>query len=347
MKLSDFDYTLPQELIAYHPVPDRVSSRLLVLDRTDGTVRHKHFRDLSEYIQPGDALILNDTRVIPARLHGKRASGGKVEMLLLRELGPARWEALLRPSVRVREGDEILISEISKEEKFSAVAMNAPENGGARRLHFSPPAQFREMLARFGKIPLPPYIKRAVEIEDAFCYQTVFAKRDGAVAAPTAGLHFDEAYLEALKNSGVCIAHITLHVGYGTFQTLFEEDLKKQTLHEEYFQVEDSVIQLIQSTRAAGRKVFVCGTTALRALESCKMPDGALRASSGKTDIFIYPPYKITTADALITNFHMPRTSLMLLTSAFAGREHMLNAYELAIRRRYRFASFGDAMLIV
>ncbi len=343
MKLSEFSYTLPEELIALEPVPERTSSRLLVLSRKDGKISHQKFRNLTDYIKPGDALILNDTRVIPARLYGTRPTGGEVEILLLQELMPGTWETLVRPSGRIKAGTEILIN---PEAGFSGTVIDDPQDGGVRKIEFNPAGKFWEMLVRFGEIPLPPYIKRKVKPEDAHQYQTVFAKHAGAVAAPTAGLHFDQDFLKNFEKSGVRLGWITLHVGYGTFKTLVQEDFAKHTLHEEFFRVTDEVIQLIESTRRSGSKVFVCGTTALRALESSKQEDGSLKACEGRTSIFIYPPYQITTADALITNFHLPRTSLLLLVSAFAGRENILKAYESAVKEKYRFASYGDAMLI-
>jgi S-adenosylmethionine:tRNA ribosyltransferase-isomerase len=344
MKLSDFSYTLPEELIALEPVPERTSSRILVLSRKDGSVKHKQFRNLTDFIKPGDALILNDTRVIPARLYGERPTGGRVEILLLQELIPGTWETLVRPSGRIKAGTEIKIGRTSG---FSGTVIDEPQEGGIRKIEFSPAGKFLEMLAQHGEIPLPPYIKRKVRPEDTHQYQTVFAKHAGAVAAPTAGLHFDQGFLKNLEKSGVRLGWITLHVGYGTFKMLVEEDLRKHTLHEEFYRVTEDVIQLINSTRKSGNKVFVCGTTALRALESSKQPDGSFKASEGRTSIFIYPPYEITAADALITNFHLPRTSLMLLVSAFAGRENILKAYQSAVNEKYRFASYGDAMLIL
>lgn len=340
MKLSDFHYTLPKELIALEPAKERTGSRLLVLSRTNQKIEHKKFRDLLEYFRPGDALFLNDTRVIPARLEAKRPTGGKAEILLLEELKPGIWDVLIKPGSRVKAGT---ILEIASD--FQATVLN---DGPIRKVEFSPKEKFWDLLERYGQMPLPPYIKRKPGPEDRDTYQTVFAKNSGAVAAPTAGLHFDKEFLSEIQKKGVHIGWITLHVGYGTFKPLAEEeeDLTKHTIHEEFFRVSEETVKLHEKTRKNGGRIFVCGTTALRALESSKKADGGIKVSEGRTSIFIYPPYKITTADAMITNFHLPRTSLLLLVSAFASREAILEAYESAVRERYRFFSYGDAMLI-
>ncbi|MBI4971525.1 MAG: tRNA preQ1(34) S-adenosylmethionine ribosyltransferase-isomerase QueA [Candidatus Omnitrophica bacterium] len=341
MKLSDFHYTLPKELIALAPMRERTGSRLLVLSRSDQKIEHRKFRDLLDYFRPGDALFLNDTRVIPARLEAKRPTGGKAEILLLQELMPGTWEALIKPGSRVKR-DTVL--EIAPD--FHATVL---DDGPVRKVEFEPKEKFWPMIERYGQMPLPPYIKRKVTPEDRETYQTVFAKHAGAVAAPTAGLHFDKDFLNAIEKKGVRIGWITLHVGYGTFKPLAEEeeDVTKHSMHEEFFRVSEEAVKLHEETRQKGGRVFVCGTTALRALESAKQPDGKLKPREGRTSIFIYPPYRIQTADALITNFHLPRTSLLLLVSAFAGRETILRAYESAIQERYRFFSYGDAMLIL
>lgn len=341
MKLSDFNYNLPKELIALEPMPERTRSRLLVLSRSSGQIQHKKFRDLLDYFRPGDALILNDTRVIPARLLGKRPSGGKAEILLLQEMAPGSWKTLLKPSGRIKDGTEISIAP-----DFSATVVSTDADG-IRLVEFSPKEKFWQQLERYGEMPLPPYIKRKSKPEDRETYQTVFAKHAGAVAAPTAGLHFDSEFLKRIESEGVGFGWVTLHVGYGTFKPLAQEDFRNHTLHEEFFRVPEETVRLFNETRSKGGRVFVCGTTTLRALESAKQSDGRLRAIEGRTAMFIYPPYQITTADVLITNFHLPRTSLILLASAFAGRELILKAYETAVREQYRFYSYGDAMLIL
>ena len=341
MKLSDFAYILPKELIALEPMPERTSSRLLVLSRSDGAMTHAKFRDLLNYFRPGDALILNNTRVIPARLFAQRPSGGKVEILLLQELAPGSWEVLLKPSGRVKDGTELAIAS-----DFTATVVSR-ETEGVRLLEFSPKEKFWQFLEHYGEMPLPPYIKRKAGPKDRETYQTVFAKHAGAVAAPTAGLHFDEGLLKKIEAKGIRLGWVTLHVGYGTFRPLVKEDVTKHTLHEEFFKVPEETVKLFNETRKTGGRIFVCGTTTLRALESAKQSDGSLRSAEGRTSVFIYPPYKITTADALITNFHLPRTSLLLLVSAFAGRELVLKAYETAVHEQYRFYSYGDAMLIL
>ena len=339
MKLSDFNYTLPKELIAVEPMPERTGSRLLVLSRESGKMEHRKFRDLLDYLKPGDALFLNDTRVIPARLAAKRPTGGKAEILLLQELMLGTWEALIKPGSRVKSGTVLAIAP-----DFQATVL---DEGVVRKIEFSPKEKFWEFLEQYGEMPLPPYIKRKVKTKDRETYQTVFAKYAGAVAAPTAGLHFDSQFLSAIQKKGIGVGWVTLHVGYGTFKPLVEESVKNHVMHEEFFRVPQETVDLFNQTRRKGGRVFVCGTTTLRALESARQPDGNLQSSEGRTSIFIYPPYTITTADALITNFHLPRTSLLLLVSAFAGRDLILKAYETAIRGKYRFYSYGDAMLIV
>lgn len=335
MKLSDFTYTLPKELIALEPVRERTGSKLLVVSRDRGTIEHKRFRDLLEYLNPGDALFLNDTRVIPARLEARRVSGGRVEILLLREIAPGSWEVLMKPSGRIKAGEKLEISP-----NFQATVFSP------QHLEFHPKEKFWELVDLHGQMPLPPYIKRKVREEDKETYQTVFARHEGAIAAPTAGLHFDQDFLAKVEQKGVSIGWVTLHVGYGTFKPISHEDVREHTIHEEFYRVPEASVKLHEETRASGGRIFVCGTTTLRALETVKQADGNLQACEGRTSLFIYPPYSVTTADALITNFHLPRTTLLLLVSAFAGRELVLKAYETAVSERYRFYSYGDAMLI-
>ena len=358
MHLSEFDYILPPELIAKEPLPDRTASRLLVLPRGGGEIRHQHFRDLLDCFHPGDALILNDTRVIPARLIAKRSTGGKVDILLLKEKGEGRWEALLKPLARIKEGEKLWIAEDFYAEVVSVFVTPAKAgvqslaetldsrfrgNDNTTKLRFHPP----EKLKIYGMMPLPPYIKRKPEERDKETYQTVYARAEGAVAAPTAGLHFDQKFLDEILSRKVSIGFVTLHVGHGTFKPITEENFRTGKLHAEYFKVSAETAELFNQTRKASRRVFVCGTTTLRALESAKATDGSLAAREGETSLFIYPPYSITMADALITNFHLPKSSLLLLVSAFAGEERVQKAYKTAIQERYRFYSYGDAMLIL
>ncbi len=325
------------------PLPERTSSRLLVLNRKSGSVSHQQFRNVLDFMRPGDALFLNDTRVIPARLKVKKSTGGVTEMLLLREITPGTWEVLLKDSGHIKNG-----STLSAGPEFNAVLMSEPDQTGIRIVDFDPKEKFWEKLELYGEIPLPPYITRKVEKKDAEAYQTVFAKHAGAVAAPTAGLHFDKMFLKEIEKKGIHTGWITLHVGYGTFKPLSQDkEISKHAMHEEYYQVTPDSAELFNRTRSKGGRIFVCGTTTLRTLESVKQSDGSIKSGDGRTSIFIYPPYEITTADALITNFHLPHTSLLLLVSAFAGREQILKAYEEAVNQKYRFYSYGDTMLIV
>jgi len=340
--ILDYDYQLPEELIASRPLEDRTSSRLLILDRNDGSVEHSQFKNLIDYLSPGDALFLNNTKVIPARIKARRQTGKEIEVLLIRELELGQWQALVSSSGKVKEGEELFVDS-SGIKLFVHEPTDMP---GIRRVEFTPAEKFWEEIETIGQIPLPPYIERDSETHDEETYQTVFAKERGAVAAPTAGLHFNEALLQQIKEKGISVGTITLHVGYGTFQPLKEEHFQRQALHEEYFSISKETASLFNKTKQEGKKVFVCGTTTLRALESSVNQDGKLKAQHGLTSIFIFPPYDIKTADALITNFHLPQTSLLCLVSAFSSREHLLNAYQSAIQEKYRFYSYGDAMLL-
>jgi S-adenosylmethionine:tRNA ribosyltransferase-isomerase len=340
MRLSDFDYALPREQIAQTPARPRDAARLLVLSREDGSLAHRIFRNLPHYLRSGDVLVLNDTRVIPARLRGRRAGGGAVEVLLLRPDGPGRWEALIRPGRRVREGARLVF----KEGILEAVA--GPRTvSGTRRVTLSCRGDLRSVLDRIGEMPVPPYIERPLEHPDD--YQTVYAKRDGAVAAPTAGLHFTPALLDAVRSRGVATVHLTLHIGLGTFRAVEAERIEAHQMDAEWYEVTPEAARAINAARARGGRIVACGTTAVRTLESVAGEDGTIGAASGWTRLFITPGFRFHATDALITNFHLPRTTLLMLVSAFAGRERVLGAYETAVRLGYRFYSFGDAMLIL
>ncbi len=341
-QLSDYDYDLPEELIASSPLEKRSSSRLLVLDRKTNTISHKHFSDILDFLTVGDALFVNNTKVIPARIKAKRDTGREIEVLLLREIALGEWEALVSHSGKVKQGESLVVGE-----DFRVTVYEETKTPGVRRVEFSEKENFWNCLNLYGKIPLPPYIKREASSKDQDTYQTVYAAERGAVAAPTAGLHFDETLLEKIKEKGIRVGEVTLHVGYGTFQPLKENHFETQSLHEEHFEISEEAAQIYNDVKQKGNKVFVCGTTTLRALESVQKKHGRIQAEKGSTSIFIYPPYSVTTADALITNFHLPQTSLLCLISAFADREQILNSYQTAIQEKYRFFSYGDAMLII
>ncbi len=346
LTLTDFDYTLPKELIALYPTPKRSEARLLVLHRESGKMEHRTFEDLPEYLRAGDLLVLNNTKVLPARLFGRKPTGGKVEVLLLKSLEESVWEILLRPGGRVKKGTELIFGENGV--KLAGEVLDAAEeNSGVRRIRFNPEG-FKEKLALLGRIPLPPYIGRPDEAIDRELYQTVFAQVEGAVASPTAGLHFDEKLLLALRKKGIEIAFVTLHVSYGTFQRVDVEDLSRHQMFEEEFEVTQETTDQIRRALKEKRRIVACGTTVVRTLETlgARCPS-SLQSVRGKTRLFIYPPYEFKMVDAMITNFHLPRTTLLMLVSALAGRESLFRAYEEAIRERYRFYSYGDAMLIL
>ncbi|MBI3317225.1 MAG: tRNA preQ1(34) S-adenosylmethionine ribosyltransferase-isomerase QueA [Candidatus Omnitrophica bacterium] len=355
LKLSDFNYELPRELIATYPPKDRPSARLLCVDRQTGQSSHYVFRDILHFLRPGDLLVLNNTRVLAARIFGTRETGGKVEALLLKQIEEHRWEALLRPGGRIKAGARITFGENGTRLQARVLDGLRP-NSGQRRIEFQDD-EVREKLEKIGHIPLPPYIDRPDAAIDRELYQTVFAEKEGAVASPTAGLHFDESLLEALRQKGIEIAYVTLHTGYGTFQSLSEEDLSRQTLHAEEFEITEKAAEQINRARAEGRRVIACGTTSVRAIESAVTtlhsalsPRGErkrVRAQSGETNLFIYPPYEFKGLSGLITNFHLPKSSLLLLVAAFLGLEKMRTVYEEALRKKYRFYSYGDAMLIL
>ena len=340
MKKSDFYFELPQELIAQDPLEDRSGSRLLVLDRETGEVSHHAFKEITEYLEPGDCLVLNDTKVLPARLIGSReGTGGKIEVLLLKRNRDNVWETLVKPGRKAKPGTRI---EFGQGLLVGEVLDIADE--GNRIIRFEYEGIFEEVLDRLGEMPLPPYITH--QLEDKNRYQTVYAKHTGSAAAPTAGLHFTEELLEQIEQKGVEIAKVTLHVGLGTFRPVKAENILEHHMHSEFYQIEQEAAEKINRTRARGGRVVCVGTTSCRTVESAADEDGKLKACSGWTDIFIYPGYRFRVLDCLITNFHLPESTLIMLVSALAGREQVLHAYEEAVREKYRFFSFGDAMLI-
>ena len=339
MKKSDFAYDLPQELIAQTPLEQRDASRLMCLDKTTGEIRHRIFRELPELLREGDCLVMNDSRVIPARLFGTRPTGGSVEVVLLRDLGGGEWECLTRPGRKTPPGTEITFGG----GELTAVVTRA-EADGNKVLRFWYEGIFLEILEKLGQMPLPPYIKE--KLEDPERYQTVYARDPGSAAAPTAGLHFTRKLLEEIESRGVKTCRVTLHVGLGTFRPVKEENIEDHPMHSEFCIVPEETAETVNRTHAEGGRVIAVGTTSCRTLESFAGSDGILRAGSGWTDIFIYPGYRFRTVDALITNFHLPESTLIMLVSALAGRENILNAYRRAVELRYRFFSFGDAMFI-
>ena len=340
MKTSDFYYDLPKELIAQDPLKDRSSSRLLHLSMEDGSIEHRHFTDILEYLDPGDCLVINDTKVIPARLYGhKEDTGALVEILLLKRKENDIWECLAKPGKKLKSGARIVFGD----GRLKGSIVDVIEDGN-RLIRFEYEGIFEEILDALGEMPLPPYITH--KLEDKNRYQTVYAKHEGSAAAPTAGLHFTEELLEQVKAHGVSIAHVTLHVGLGTFRPVKVEDVEKHHMHSEFYVVEEDQAKLINETRKNGGNVIAVGTTSCRTLESAAGEDGVLRSGSGWTDIFIYPGYRFKIVDALITNFHLPESTLLMLVSAIAGKDRIMKAYEEAVKERYRFFSFGDAMLI-
>ena len=340
MKKSDFYYELPEELIAQTPLKKRDSSRLLHLDKETGVIEHRHFYDLPEYLRAGDCLVLNDTRVLPARLLGCRKTGGSVELVLLRDLGDGRWECLSRPGRKTKPGTELYFGDGELTASVEAVA-----EGGNRIVRFHYEGIFLEVLERLGKMPLPPYIKE--ELQDAERYQTVYSRELGSAAAPTAGLHFTPELLKQIEQMGVKICYVTLHVGLGTFRPVKEEEIENHEMHSEFCVISQETADIVNSTKKHGGRVIAVGTTSCRTLESFAQEDGTLKEGSRWTDIFIYPGYRFRCIDGLVTNFHLPESTLVMLVSALAGREHILQAYDTAVKMRYRFFSFGDAMLIL
>lgn len=339
MKTSDFYFDLPAELIAQDPLKDRSASRLLVLDQRTGEREHRHFREILNYLQAGDCLVLNDTRVIPARLMGeKEGTGAAIETLLLRRREGDVWESLVKPGKKARPGTIIRYGDLLTGEVLKV------EEGGNRLIRFQYEGIFEELLDRLGQMPLPPYITH--QLQDRERYQTVYAKHDGSAAAPTAGLHFTKELLSEVENMGVDIAYVTLHVGLGTFRPVKVDEVTAHHMHSEYYEVSAEAAKKVNSAHASGHRVIAVGTTSCRTLESAADTDGSLQPGSGDTDIFIYPGYTFKCIDALITNFHLPESTLLMLVSALAGRENVLDSYREAVREQYRFFSFGDAMLI-
>ncbi len=344
LRLSEYDYELPPELIAQEPIEPRDAARLLVLDRRTGRIEHRIFREIGDYLQPGDLLVVNDSRVLPARLFGRRATGGQVELLLLQARGDGHWEALARPARRLRPGEVIAILPRESEHAQLAPATIVERLEEGRVLVQLPP-EVLDALDRYGHVPLPPYIRRA--LRDPERYQTVYARELGSVAAPTAGLHFTPELLDRLQRSGVGLARVTLHVGLGTFKPVQVEDARQHRMHAEWYHVPAETLAAIRSAREQGRRVVAVGTTSARTLES--IPDRLDESGelTGWTDLYIVPGHRWRVVDALITNFHLPRSTLLLLVSSFAGRELIFRAYREAVERGYRFYSFGDAMLIL
>ena len=341
MKTSDFYYDLPQELIAQDPLEDRSSSRLMHLSLKDGSIEHRHFTDVLDYMEEGDCLVINDTKVIPARLYGhKEETGALIEILLLKRRENDIWECLVKPGKKARPGAKITFGNGILKGKIIDVV-----DEGNRLIQFHYEGIFEEILDQLGEMPLPPYITH--KLKDKNRYQTVYAKNEGSAAAPTAGLHFTKELLEKVKEKGVNIAHVTLHVGLGTFRPVKVDDVESHHMHSEFYIVEEDQAKLINDTKKAGKRVIAVGTTSCRTLESATGEDGILKAGSGWTEIFIYPGYHFKMIDALITNFHLPESTLVMLVSALAGKENIMHAYEVAVQEKYRFFSFGDAMLMI
>lgn len=341
MDINDFDYDLPEELIAQDPIEDRSASRLLVLNRETGETRHEIFRDILQELNAGDCLVINNTKVIPARLMGvKEDTGAAIEVLLLKRLENDTWETLVKPGKKARPGAVISFGD----GLLKGTVVDVLEEGN-RKIQFSYQGIFEEILDQLGQMPLPPYITH--RLADKNRYQTVYAKHDGSAAAPTAGLHFTEELLQQIREKGIEIAEVTLHVGLGTFRPVKVENIEEHHMHSEFYMVDEETAEKINRTRQNGGRIVAVGTTSCRTLESASTKDGILHAGSGWTDIFIYPGYQFHVVDALITNFHLPKSTLVMLVSALAGRENVLKAYEEAVRERYRFFSFGDAMFVV
>ena len=340
MKTSDFYYDLPEELIAQTPLEKRDTSRLLALDRRTGEIAHKHFYDILDYLNPGDCLVMNDSRVLPARLLGHRPTGGAVEVLLLRDLGDKKWECLCKPGRKMQVGNEVIFGN----GELTATVVEVQETGN-RVVQFHYEGIFLEVLERLGKMPLPPYIKE--ELQDQERYQTVYSREVGSAAAPTAGLHWTKDLLDKAREKGVKTAFVTLHVGLGTFRPVKVEDVTNHHMHSELCMISQETADILNQTKAEGGRIICVGTTSCRTLESLVNDDGSFEPKSKWTEIFIYPGYQFKAMQGLITNFHLPESTLVMLVSAFANREMVLHAYEEAVKERYRFFSFGDAMCIL
>ena len=339
MKTSDFWYDLPEELIAQTPLQQRDTSRLMVLDKNSGKLEHRHFYDVLDYLRPGDCLVMNDSRVLPARLLGHRPTGGAAELLLLRDLGDKKWECLAKPGKKLQVGQQVLFGD----GELSATVVAVQEDGN-RVVEFSYEGIFLEVLERLGKMPLPPYIK--AELQDQERYQTVYSREVGSAAAPTAGLHFTRELLEKAREKGIRTAFVTLHVGLGTFRPVKADNILEHHMHSELCMLNEETAAALNDTKAKGGRIICVGTTSCRTLESLVNEDGTFEAKSRWTEIFIYPGYTFKAMNGLITNFHLPESTLVMLVSAFAGRENVLNAYNEAVKEKYRFFSFGDAMFI-
>lgn len=338
-KTKDFWYDLPEELIAQTPLERRDGSRLLVMNKESGEVEHRHFYDIIEYLNPGDCLVMNDSRVLPARLLGHRPTGGAVELLLLRDLGDKKWECLAKPGRKLQAGQDVIFGN----GELTATVTQVQEDGN-RIVQFHYDGIFLEILERLGKMPLPPYIRE--ELSNQERYQTVYSREVGSAAAPTAGLHFTTELLERIRQKGITLAFVTLHVGLGTFRPVKADEISQHHMHSELCMINQQTADILNKTKRSGGRVVCVGTTSCRTLESLVNEDGTFEAKSRWTDIFIYPGYTFKAMDALITNFHLPESTLVMLVSAFAGRDHVLSAYEQAVKERYRFFSFGDAMFL-
>ena len=340
MKTSDFDYYLPEELIAQTPATPRDSSRLLVFDRAKDEIEHKHFYDIIDYLKEGDVLVRNNTKVLPARMFAYTKNGGRVEILLLKRFDLTEWEVLVKPGKKAKPGAELVVSE-----ELSLTVLSNIEESGSRRVKFSFDGVFEDVISRLGEMPLPPYITE--KLKDKERYQTVYAKVDGSAAAPTAGLHFTEELIEKIKQKGVEIVDVLLHVGLGTFRPVKTDDILSHHMHSEYYEVSEEAAQKINAAKREGRRVIAVGTTSVRTLESVADQNGFVKAQKGNTEIFIYPPYRFKCVDALITNFHLPKSTLLMLVSSLSTREKILELYDIAVKERYRFFSFGDACMIL
>ena len=346
LNVSDYDYFLPEEQIAQDPLADRSSSKLLVLDKNTGETSHHVFKEIIDYLNPGDCLCINNTKVIPARLIGRKKTGGVVEVLLLKRLEDekSKWEVLTRPGKKARVGDEIIFGGEGPEDFDFLCRVTEVKEDGNRIVEFEYDGIFEEILDKLGQMPLPPYITH--RLEDKNRYQTVYAKIEGSAAAPTAGLHFTNELLEQIKEKGVKVVSVTLHVGLGTFRPVQVENILDHKMHSEYYEVSEETAKILNETKANGGRIISVGTTSTRTLESVTDENGIVHAGSGETQIFIYPGYKFKAIDGLITNFHLPKSTLIMLVSALAGRKNVLNAYKEAVEKKYRFFSFGDAMFI-
>ncbi|MFP3389148.1 tRNA preQ1(34) S-adenosylmethionine ribosyltransferase-isomerase QueA [Brevibacillus sp. SIMBA_040] len=342
MDVQQFDFELPEHLIAQQPLEDRTSSRLLVLQKQTGDIKHQRFTDLIDHLKPGDVLVMNDSRVLPARLIGEKAeTGAKIEILLLKSLGDDRWETLVKPGKRMKPGTEVVFGN----GLLRCVCEEVTETGG-RIVRFLYEGIFYEILDQLGSMPLPPYIH--AQLEDSERYQTVYARERGSAAAPTAGLHFTKPYLEKIAAKGIQLAYVTLHVGLGTFRPVAADSVEEHVMHAEYYEIPEETAELVNRAKAEGRRVIAVGTTSCRTLETVgRAHGGKLVATSGWTDIFIYPGYTFSILDGLLTNFHLPKSTLVMLVSALAGKDHVMTAYKTAVQEEYRFFSFGDAMLIL